>query len=90
MLQGSFDALAEYQAVYAVHHRRGDDLAEEVLELRRTIARLQMGVGQERQAAAALPGLHRDAVAVLGPDDPLTAEIHDLLTRLHLPGDLLG
>ena len=84
------DALAEYQAVYAVHHRRGDDLAEEVLELRRTIARLQMGVGQERQAAAALPGLHRDAVAVLGPDDPLTAEIHDLLTRLHLPGDLLG
>ena len=79
------DALVEFQAVYAVHHRRGDDLEEEVLELRRTIARLQMGVGQEHQAAAALPGLYRDALGTLGVDHPLTAEIHDLLTRLHLP-----
>lgn len=75
------EALAEMRTVLLGYRNRGQERDEEILELRRTIARLQIVTGQRYQAAEALPALYDDARAALGPGDPLTEEIREMLAR---------
>lgn len=75
------EALAELRAVLLGYRNRGQERDPEILELRRTIAQLQIATGQQQQAADALPALYEDTRETLGQDDPLAEEISEMLAR---------
>lgn len=79
------EALAEMRGVLLGYRDRGQERDPEILELRRTIARLQIATGRSGQAADALPALYSDIREVLGPNDPLAAEVGEMLERFGSP-----
>ena len=79
------EALAEMRAVLVGYRSRGQERDPDILMLRRTIAGLQIATGQQQQARDALPALHAEVCEALGGDDPLVAELRDMMTRLDVP-----
>jgi hypothetical protein len=75
-------ALTELEAIVGAYERV-DPHGREYLELRLSLVRLRLGVGQDEQARQELGELARAAGARLGENDDLTVEIAALLSRLH-------
>jgi hypothetical protein len=79
-------ALAELESILKGYERVGSS-GREYLELRLSLARLRLGVGQDRLAHQELRELSRDARDRLGQTDDLTVEIAALLARLKIEPD---
>ncbi|TCC55991.1 serine/threonine protein kinase [Kribbella pittospori] len=79
-------ALAELESILSAYERVRSD-GREYLELRLSLARLRLGVGQDQLAHQELRELSRDARDRLGGTDELTLEIAALLARLQNESD---
>lgn len=79
------EALAEMRGVLVGYRGRGQERDPDILELRRTIARLQVATGQSHHAGEALPALYHDTRAVLGDGDLLVEEVAEMVERFGPP-----
>src|SRR5699024_3948568 len=75
------EALAELRGALVGYRNRGEERCPTLLEMRRTIAHLQITLGKSDQARDTLPTLYRDITAELGAADSLAGEVRDMLTR---------
>ncbi|WP_433165378.1 serine/threonine-protein kinase [Kribbella sp. CA-247076] len=82
-------ALAEVESILA-NYERARSNGREYLELRLSLARLRLGVGQEQFARQELRELFRDARDRLGDTDDLSIEIAALMARLQNESDELA
>lgn len=80
-------ALTELESIL-VAYERVDPNGREYLELRLSLARLRLGVGQDRLAREELRELFRDARDRLGDENDLTVEVAALLARLQNESDV--
>lgn len=76
------DVLPEVESVLRGYLRLGHDDIRDVLDLRLTIVRLRLGVGQRDEAKTELRDLYRDARRSLGTNDELTDVIREMAARL--------
>jgi tetratricopeptide (TPR) repeat protein len=74
-------ALTELEAIVSAYQRLNPQ-GHEYLELRLSLVRLRLGVGQDSQARQELRELFREAGDRLGETDDLTIEIAALMSRL--------
>jgi serine/threonine protein kinase len=79
-------ALAELESILAAYERVHSN-GREYLELRLSLARLRLGIGQDQLARQELRNLSQDARDLLGDRDELTVEIAALLARLQTETD---
>jgi len=79
-------ALAELESILSAYERVRSN-GREYLELRLSLARLRLGVGQDQLAHQDLRDLFRDARDRLGGTDDLTVEVAALLARLQNESD---
>ncbi|MEU8196234.1 serine/threonine-protein kinase [Microbispora amethystogenes] len=75
-------ALGQYREVLDLVRDKESDTSETAREIRRSIGALLVVRGDDQEAREVLAALLQDLLLLLGPDDPETQEVQEMLRRL--------